>query len=604
MPLSARTLPVARSFNARALFPRLLLLLSCLAVFLLTPPAVMAADPLEIVIIGIEDDVMENVRAALAPPPGLVRDGEINLPWLELFRDEAPERAREALEPFGYYDAKVGAVLQKTGDNRYRLLIGVYPGTPVRVTEMTLQLTGPGADEESLNEMADAFPLRRGDVLLHSSYEEGKALLLAKARDIGFLRASFPTHEIRVSRKDASARVTLILDTGVRYRFGETAFSGAPQYPRRFLERYLDYRVGETYSQERVGQTQINLASSDRFKGVVVTPDRKKAHDDVMPMQVDLSPLPRRRLRPGAGYGTDTGFRGSLIYKDVNVFLLGHEWNTEINISQRLQGLASRYTIPGSRDINSSTSFQANFQREKTDTYTDRLIFQEVSWSRSFLRGQLLTLFLRTQQEDYTVSLQQSSAFLVLPGVRFSQRYLDNPVRPTKGYSFSLEAKGTHQYLGSSTGLLQIIAAGHAIAPLPWRFSLSSRIKAGVTFQNEPLKDLPASLRFFAGGDRSVRGYAYQSLGPKDITGKVIGGKDLLVGSVELDRALFKDWGVAAFYDVGNSFNSLNRIRLYQGAGLGVRYYTPIGALQLDVARQIGVDNPAFRVHFTVGIEL
>ncbi len=125
-----------------------------------------------------------------------------------------------------------------------------------------------------------------------------------------------------------------------------------------------------------------------------------------------------------------------------------------------------------------------------------------------------------------------------------------------------------------------------------------------MTFQNEPFKELPASLRFFAGGGRSVRGYAYQSLGPKDITGKVIGGKNLLTMSIELDRKLFKDWAIAAFFDAGNAFDSPSHLRLYKGAGLGIRYFTPVGALQLDLARQIGVDNPAYRVHFSVGFEL
>jgi translocation and assembly module TamA len=118
------------------------------------------------------------------------------------------------------------------------------------------------------------------------------------------------------------------------------------------------------------------------------------------------------------------------------------------------------------------------------------------------------------------------------------------------------------------------------------------------------VRDLPASLRFFAGGDRSVRGYSYQSLGPKDSTGKVIGGKNLFVGSLEIERPVLKDWGVALFYDAGNAFNSLSEVNLFQGAGIGLRYYSPVGTLRLDLARQIGVDNPKFRIHFTVGFQL
>ena len=139
---------------------------------------------------------------------------------------------------------------------------------------------------------------------------------------------------------------------------------------------------------------------------------------------------------------------------------------------------------------------------------------------------------------------------------------------------------------------------------MPWRLSLFARIRGSFTLIDGSIHELPASLRFFTGGDRSVRGYKYQSLGAEDESGQVIGGKHLLVGNIELERAIFNKWGIAAFYDIGNSFNSFSDIDLFQGAGIGVRYYSPIGSLRLDVARQIGVDNPKFRIHFTVGLEL
>jgi len=571
---------------------------------LLLPHPVSAADPVEIIIIGLEDELRDNVQAALPIPPGLVKDGVVNLPWLERFREDVPQNVREALEPFGYYDAKADTILQNPAENVYRLLVGVFPGTPVRVTDISVRVIGPGANEEALQRIANSFRLRKGDILVHSNYEKGKGRLQSKARQLGYLDATFPVHEIRVTRAEASARIALELDTGRQYRFGETVFTGAPQYPERFLQRYLDYQSGEIFSEKKLGQTQINFSTSDRFKGVLLTPEREEAHDSIMPVLAQLTPLPRIRLRPGIGYGTDTGVRGSVRYKDVNLFHLGHELNAEINISQLLQGIAAGYLVPLYRDVKSSLGLQVNFQREDTDAYTNRLISLEGTWNQTLQRDQLLTLYIKPQWEDYTVGLENSSSVLILPGIRFTNRKFDDPIRPRKGFGYILEARGTHQYLGSSTGLFQFIAEGSAIIPLPWRFSLINRVKGGMTVQNEPFKDLPASLRFYAGGDRSVRGYAYQSLGPKDITGKVIGGKNLLTMSVELERFLFRKWAVAAFFDAGNAFDSATNLHLYKGAGLGVRYFTPVGALKLDLARQIGEDNPSYRVHFSVGFEL
>jgi translocation and assembly module TamA len=152
--------------------------------------------------------------------------------------------------------------------------------------------------------------------------------------------------------------------------------------------------------------------------------------------------------------------------------------------------------------------------------------------------------------------------------------------------------------------MLQALTSGIFLLPLPGKFSLFTRLATGFTLLNPPLRNMPVSLRFFAGGDRSVRGYAYQSLGPKNESGKVTGGKNLLVGSIEIERHIYKDWGIAVFYDAGNAFNSLSNITLFQGAGIGLRYYSPVGALKLDLARQIDVDNPRFRIHFSVGVQL
>jgi len=225
-------------------------------------------------------------------------------------------------------------------------------------------------------------------------------------------------------------------------------------------------------------------------------------------------------------------------------------------------------------------------------------------FNRSLGAGKLGTLYLKTQYEEYSVANQRATARLLLPGLRFSEQQYDNPARPGRGFSYSVELRGTHQFLGSNTALLQILAEGKQIQPLPWRLSLRTRAQAGATMLNDPINDIPPSLRFFTGGDQSVRGYSYKSLGPRDASGKVVGGTQLVTSSIELERALFQDWGVSLFYDAGNSFNSLSSLKLLQGAGIGLHYYTSLGALNLSVATPLGVDTPSIHLHFTVGFEL
>jgi translocation and assembly module TamA len=564
----------------------------------------MAAEPVEVVVEGVEGDALANVQKALSLPTGLVHEGKVDRLWLEHFERQAAGKVNAAMEPFGYYNARVTTAIETGREGEHRLRVKVEPGEPVRLSGVRVAVQGPGVREKPLLDLAADFPLREGNVLLQHKYEEAKGALLSRAQDLGYLDAAFPVHEIRIAKSAATARIELVLETGEQYRFDGVRLEGAPAYPEKFLRRYLAFRPDEVFSYAKLGETQLNFTNSERFKEVIVTPEKEEAREFRVPVLVQLKPAPRRLLRPGIGYGTDTGGRFTVRYRDLNMFRRGHELDTNLYIAERLQGVTTSYTVPSSRAINSSTGVRLNLQREEATTFVSELASAEVNRNRAFGRGEMGTVYLRVQQEQFTIASQKSSARLVLPGIRFAGNHYDNPVRPLRGHRYALELRGTHQFLGSDTGLAQFIAEGNTLVPLPWRLALFMRAKGGITLPSDPLSDIPPSLRFFAGGDNSVRGYAYQSLGPRDATGQVVGGKHLITGSIELRRQLFEKWGVSLFYDAGNAFSDFTEIRLFQGAGVGIQYHTPVGALNLYLARQIGVAEPAFRIHFTVGFEL
>jgi translocation and assembly module TamA len=557
----------------------------------------------EIVVSGIKGDALKNVQESLALPAGLVREGTVDQLWLERFAKQAVDKARTALEPYGYYNAQVTVAIEAAGKG-YRLLVTVLPGEAVQLTDVTVSLTGPGTEEKRLQRLIAAFPLKKGNVLLQPKYEEAKADITSRARDLGYLDADFSRHEIRIARAATTATIELVLETGEQYSFGETAILGAPNYPDSFLGRHLTYKPGQVFSYPRLGETQRNFTNSERFSEVIITPEKQDAEALRVPVTVQLKEGPRISVRPGVGYGTDTGARFTVRYRDLNMFHLGHELFSNLYVAERLQGLVTGYIFPSSIDVRTSTSLQLNLQQEDTSSYNSRILALELARNRSFGRGKLGTAYVKAQYEDYTVGLQNSTARLLLPGVRFSDDRYDNPLRPRRGFRYALETRATHQFIGSDTALVQFLAEGSHLQPLPWRLSLHTRAKAATTILHDPLRDIPPSLRFFTGGDQSVRGYSYKSLGPRDASGRVVGGTQLLTGSIELERALFKDWGVSAFYDVGNTFNSWSAANLAQGAGVGLHYYTSVGALNLSVARPLFVDNPSFHFHFTVGFEL
>lgn len=565
---------------------------------------VFAAEKVTVVVEGIEGKPHENVVQALAIPPGIIQEGKVDRLWLERFAKQAQKKVLVALEPFGYYHTKTNISIATPANDVYEVRVLVRPGDPVRVALVELLLRGPGEREAAFKELITRFPVRQGDVLLQQDYEKGKESLISKAQELGYLDAAFSLHEIRIDPFATAARIRLHFETGNQYRFGAITIEGAPDYPETFLRRHVSFKQGDVFSYAKLGETQLNFSNSERFKDVVITPEKEKASNFVVPVLVQLKPVPRRSLKPGIGYGTDTGARVGVNFRDLNVFHRGEEFNAQVFIAERLQGFAAGYIFPNPKDIRSFRSLQLNLQQENITTYISRLASFEVNENRSFGHDKLGTLYLKFLQENFTIGAQQSSSRIVMPGLRFIQDHYQNAVRPVQGFRYALELRGTHQYLGADTAFLQTLADGSFLVPLPWRLSFRTRVMTGFTVVSDPLSDLSPSVRFFAGGDRSVRGYSYKSLGPRDATGQVTGGKHLLAANFDLERALFQDWGVSIFYDAGNAFNSFNDLTFAQGAGIGLHYYTRVGSINLYFGRQLAIPDPGYRIHVTVGFEL
>jgi translocation and assembly module TamA len=586
----------------RSLTQGSLLLLSILGAFL--PSVAVAAEPLEVVIEGIEGDALKNARAALTLPPGMVREGMIDPALLNLFLRQIPEKVRKSLQPFGYYEAQASPYMEKTEDGRDLLRVKVIPGEPVRVISANVRVIGPGEKNRDLRLLLDSFPLKPGDVLNQVKYEKAKEELRNKASNLGYLGSEYISHVIRVNRAERKAEIELILQTGSRYLFGEVIWEGTQLYPISYLERFLDFKPGDPYIYSKVYQTQLNLINSDRFASVNIRADKDEAREGRVPVRIQVDPSAPKRLRPGIGYSTDYGAKIMLRYQDLNAFQRGHEFNADMSIAERRQAVASYYTLPNVGHIDNRTNLKAGLQREDLKPYDNVLLTLEGEQARSFGYGIIGSAYLQFRYEKFSESGQDGRSELFMPGLRLYQRRVDDLVRPGKGFRYTLETRGSTRALGAESNFLQFLGNCDLLIPLGAGFSLIPRAQVGVTWQKDPLTDLPPSLRFYAGGDRSVRGYTYQSLGPKDSEGNVIGGKHLLVGSLEVEYSITRKWSVAGFYDAGNAFNNFKDMSWPMGVGIGVRYYTPAGPVRLDLARQINVDHPGFQLHIAIGFAL
>ena len=582
-------------------------MLSCLRItllFLFISFSVYGKEAVEIYIKGVSGEAANNVKLALALPYGIVSDGKIDKLLLERFVKQADKKILNSLKPFGYYDPKISVRLENRTEEEYLLRVEINKGDPVRISNLNISIEGPGEKEEQLLKAVSGFPLQINDTLLQPEYEEAKDVLKNKALELGYLNASFSIHEIIITKATSLAVIKLVLDTGLRYYFGVADFEGVSEYRDGFLKRFLTFKEGDPFSYDKLGETKLNLANSERFKEINILPRQELLMDKKIPVSVKMKQSPSKSLRPGIGFGTDTGFRFTINYRDMKLFDVEHDFRLSLYGSAVLQGLLAVYSVPGLKDVLSLTSFQFNLQHELNPIYTSRLMSFKAEQDRSFKRGEFGMAYIKFQFEEYSIGLENSSSQLIMPGLRFTKETYDNKTRPVNGFNYTLELRGTDRALGSNTGFFQFMLGGNYLLPLPLQLSLRSRVRLDATLYNETISALPPSVRFFAGGDQSVRGYAYQSLGPLDSSGNVVGGQHLFTLNLELERDLFKDFAVSIFFDAGNAFDAFNEAGLFKSAGIGLHYYTLVGALNLSLARQIDVINPSYLLHFTVGFDI
>lgn len=554
---------------------------------------------------GVENELKENVMALLSIASA--RKNDPTPSEIQTYHKRADEEIRTALEPFGYYQPEIEGTLTNTQKDHFTARYVISPGEPLRVSSVALQLSGESADRQPFVRLSNEFPLRAGDVLDHRKYERGKASFIRAASDSGYFEAKFDTSEIRIllpeARADillpeARADILLYFDTGPRFSFGEVTFE-QDVVDERLLLNLVKFEPGEPYRQYKVAYLQQGLLSSPYFGRVEVVPRPDLAEDGRVPIIVELGPRKTQRYEIGAGYVTDTGPRVKFSMELRRLNRRGQTLETGVDASFVEQSWHAKYTIPPLYPRRSVYSIFTGYAHISTSTSESNKFVGGVN--RSLKRVSWLeNLSLAWEWEDYTVGSDTSTSQLLIPGASLAWKQADDDIVPWRGMSLRLEARGAYKELLADESFLQLAMATKLIHGFKSRYRFLGRAEVGHTV-TDAFRRLPPSIRFFTGGDQSVRGYEYLSLGPLDENGLVIGGDVLVTASAEVEMRIVGKWAIAAFYDVGNAMNDWND-PLERGVGMGLRWKSPVGPFRLDVAH--AVDRDRNRVHLWLGPDL
>ncbi len=636
-----------------AVQPRALALFLLIAL-LLSPAA--RAQTVSTEISGVEGDMLANVRASLSLV-GAEHLEQVSVWRLRRMSLEADEQARRALEPFGFYSADVGVRLEEPQQPgaAWRARVDIETGEPVRVQALDLTVSETAADLPAFREWLAAWPLREGDVLRHAPYSESLTRLEQIARAHGFFEAGFAERLIRVDPAINQADIRVDFDAGARYTFGRVDASQGG-FNEGLMRALTVVDRGQPYTADALDRQREVLVRTGYFDQVIVSQHRRPETDEV-DLTYELDRREPNTYRVLAGFGTDTGARMQLGWTRHYLSERGDRLDMRFGAQQTDSEFVLRtdYQHPfGSQPGNFLTG-ELLLKREN-DRFRfedqDRIepVFESFGGSRNqvqFTAGRLrerplldafeplterlFVTFLNEQFDAFSAgSLSPEQAALLdnNPAIR---PFLDTDTNTVavggEWELFRLEGDGFEQHglyarthilgsldsLGSDTSFLQ----GYVTGRWHWHFlprhKLLLRGELGYTeaetttlqleIPDDPrrleldITELPELFRFETGGDRTVRGYAFEALSTNRN-----GANHLLVGSIEYEYKLFGDFSAAAFYDVGNAFNDFAEPELKRGAGVGLRWYTVIGPVQLDFARAL--DDESFRIHFTIGTKL
>ena len=574
-------------------------LLSALVLAAALAPVPSFAADVECLVEGVTNpEILKNIEATLSIIREQDRD-DLTPARIEQLHERAPLEIQKAVEPFGYYHPAIDASLTSAKKDKFRARYAIALGEPVRVRDVNVSATGQGKDMPPFPRLAAEFPLKAGDVLDQRLYDRRKASFASVAADSGFLDANFTVGVIRIHRDENLADIHVVFDTGPRYRFGEVTFDST-SVDDRVLRSYLTFKKGDPFRYDRLLAFQAGLGGAPYFSKVEAVARRDLAVGNEVPVHVTFSTRRPRRYEVGVGYGTDTGPRLLLGVEFRRLNRAGHRYSGRINVSEVELSLNAEYVIPSLYPDTHAYSVAALAAHLDPDAYTtDRFAIGPTRSQPRF--GWLESITLSYEYEDFTVGSDDGITNLIIGGITYRLKRADDDIAPTRGHSVNLGLRGADQALLSSQSFLSFTATGKWIHTLTDRLRVLLRVDGGAT-STPAFRELPPTVRFFAGGDNSVRGYDYESLGPLDDEGHVIGGHLLLTSSAEIQVRLKGKFGLAGFYDAGNAFAHVDQGIVEQGVGSGLRWQSPVGPIRLALAYALRHDD--WRVHFTMGPDL
>ncbi|MFZ9405608.1 MAG: autotransporter assembly complex protein TamA [Burkholderiaceae bacterium] len=526
---------------------------------------------------------------------------------MALFLARAPEEIAALLATQGYFSPEIEVGPLQAGA---RVLVRTGPLT--RVSQVHLEFVDPDPQRVVYlrKVLEPLWPMPIGRAFVSQEWESAKLRLIEALRDEGLLRARIENSLAEVDPAQASAALSLRVVPGSPVNYGDFAIRGLHRYPRESVEGLSPFRAGERFDARKLALMQSRLAGAGWFATAHVRPDLHALQDDParpdVPILVDIVEHPAQRLTFSGGLDADHGPSGEVQWEHYNHWGLGIRSVQGAHADRDRQTVFSTWETPQGR---TGWRVQGGVRYEQRDVSNDLVMAGQVFLAR-LQRDGLIERGWSLQWQDELQSImlgpgaerRDRNSALVL-GWSWTRRDLDSPVFPTFGQVLNLQLSAAHDGLGSERSFARAYALALQLMPLrdargrEWS-RLILRAELGHVHA-DAREGIPSTNLFRTGGSKSVRGYASQSLGVH-LGEATIGGRVLAVGSIEWQRPIDEHWAWALFADAGDATDRWQDWRARWGVGTGVRWRTPVGPLQVDLAR--GIQAGQWRLHASLGV--
>jgi translocation and assembly module TamA len=548
-------------------------------------------------------DAPSPLKESLARDVGLVRwqgYAEMTDELLDGLAREAIEEARLAAAAEGYFSALIDVTIDRD-TKPATVTLKVTLGEPTRIASVRIAVTGAAATDvprgaDAVAKLERNWSLPAGAIFRQPAWDAAKAQALSTLTASPYAAARITASEALIDPDRHAADLTVELASGPPFRFGALEITGLSKYSPSLVRNFSTIETGEPYDEAELVRYVRRLNASGYFASAQAAIDPGTAHPEDADIKVAVIEAPTRRLEGGIGYSTDVQVRANATYRDVDLDGKGLQMLAEARLESKLQSASMRFTQPPN-DAGWIGTYFAGALRTDIEGLVTRTAAAGTRWRTIEERNERAlsgTFYLDEQQPSGSAS--QTAHAVYLEAERYWRR-TDNLLAPTTGWMASVQAGGGIPGV-STRGFGRVLGHFAAWWPIDAKDELQFRAQGGAVLATTR-DGIPSALLFRTGGDTTVRGYAFESLGVQD-GDATVPGRYYAVLNTELTHWVREAWGIAAFVDAGNATDSLSDAHLALGYGAGLRVRTPLGPFRVDVA--YGQDVHSVRIHFSVGL--